>query len=298
MFMSVASSMGDSPPTVVCPWRCACQFTDVGGTYTINCTRQGLEVIPDLSSLQDIVIHRLMLTQNSITNIPAGTFSNLRIRWIELDHNKLEAFSGEDLTGLEDTLEFLSLSGNAVMTSFDGTAFGRFTQLRTLSLVGLGSAIDELTTMFLGNMPYLEVLLLSENGFTFLPDDTFQGLTNLRELALDGCKLTDIPAAVGSLSNILYLSVANNNIETLDNDILNKLAGLKTLNLSKNRHLAPALVDGVFSGLHLEELHLSFCGMKKLSKKVGFQNRGYCRIMLYKILTDVIHRIVLGGYIM
>ena len=245
VLLSIASSM-QTMQTIICPSRCTCQLSDVDGSNVVDCTRQGIHDVPDISTLQDLVIHRLELTQNAISNIRNGAFIGLNIQWLELDYNKVVTLSGDDFNGLEDSLEFLSLRGNSEMTSFEGNSLGRFRRLRTLNLVGLGTALVDIQPMFLGNLQSLEVLLLSENHITSMHNDSLRGLENLRELAMNECKLTAIPAAVGSLANLLDLSIENNNIVTLDRAILERLTKLKILRLSMNRALAPALTGGMF----------------------------------------------------
>lgn len=74
-----------------------------------NCdfTGRGLTKLPDLRNSGHCT--ELFLDQNEIAIIPSGSFAHIaNLRWLYLDHNKLQAVSKSTFTGLSK-LQILSL---------------------------------------------------------------------------------------------------------------------------------------------------------------------------------------------
>ena len=76
-------------------------------------------------------------------------------------------------------------------------------------------------------------LHLSDRGLTHLPDDIFDGFTNLKELYSSGNELTKIPDSIGNLTNLKILWLNRNELTKLPDSIGN-LTNLEILWLDEN----------------------------------------------------------------
>ena len=111
-------------------------------------------------------------------------------------------------------------------------------------------------------------LLLSYKGLTEVPSGTFDGLSNLEHLHLDGNGLEALPAAVfDGLDSLKILGLGNNALEALPAGVFNGLDNLTWLSLSGND--LEALPADIFDGLSkLEALFLYSMGLEALPANV------------------------------
>ncbi|CAH2265400.1 uncharacterized protein LOC120634355 [Pararge aegeria] len=88
------------------------------------------------------------------------------------------------------------------------------------------------------NNEFLSVLYLQSNNLTYLPEDIFNSLPNLKWFDLRDNKLTDIPKTVKYHRSLTHILLQNNKITTLPNEI-GTVTSLKVLQLSGNPLMYP-----------------------------------------------------------
>ncbi|OMO75302.1 hypothetical protein COLO4_26202 [Corchorus olitorius] len=85
------------------------------------------------------------------------------------------------------------------------------------------------------NLPYLQILDISDNSFSGSIPDSLSNLTRLRRLCLSGNSLSgEIPTALGSLSHLEELYLDNNHLHGPIPSSFNNLTRLKRLEIQQN----------------------------------------------------------------
>ena len=92
-----------------------------------------------------------------------------------------------------------------------------------------GASLNTIPNMFFEGMSQLKVLALSGMHFPTLPS-TLQSLANLRTLCLDRCKLGDM-AIIGELKKLQVLSMVGSDIQQLPREMM-QLTNLRLLDLN------------------------------------------------------------------
>lgn len=245
---------------------------------------------------RDFISSRLItclnLSNNQIETIADGAFSKLsRLLILSLSNNKFVSAQNLFTFGGHERLEALILN-NAVKTSsksnieipgsypnleilsvrkngFDditASAEAPFPKLKTLDLSGNNMG----NTMFVNLLPAsLEQLYLQDNSLISL---SLERGSNVTTLILDNNKLTylthrsnttHIGLWLNALVNLRYLSVAGNNIHTVNSEAFKDLNNLIYLNLSSN--IISSLYPETFAKLEsLKTLDLSRNQLQKI----------------------------------
>ncbi len=187
--------------------------------------------IPDLTGLD--------LNRNStLTTLPDGVFDSLReLRLLNLANNSLTTLEATTFDGLTN-LTSLNLAGNQITTLPTGV-FGMMPDLATLSLAGnrLGSLSGN---TFLKQTELME-LDLSGNSLIVLPPNPFNGATKIERLDLSnsgvGGNNTILPAnSFNRMTNLRELYLHDNHLTSLHGDLFSdsKLSTVRTLTLNGN----------------------------------------------------------------
>ena len=96
--------------------------------------------------------------------------------------------------------------------------------------------------------PALRRLTVNQNSLTALPEDVFDGLTNLQDLVLKNNSVTTVPEDVfDGLTSLRKLSLGENSLASLPEDVFDGLTSLTTIHLDNNS--LASLPDDVFDGL-------------------------------------------------
>ena len=220
----------------------------------------------DLSSLR-----YLLLSGNQITHIDKRTFKNLsKLMYLVLKGNPL---------GNADNIEFNSQFLSYIDLSETGLRYvprGLPNSVRYLQLRRNNMSV--INVRDLSECPYVSILVLDENGITFIEDGTFQPMIYLQQLWLNGNKLTKIPFPLpaslqrllmdanhlGAISNVFppinsklnTLSFMGNNLTYISPDSFYKLSDLTSLDLSNNK-IHSIYSDTFLNSTKLKTLHIS-----------------------------------------
>lgn len=197
----------------VCPVNCACSNPSGPILLTVTCMSNGIpleEINPAITTLiitdNQLTLYpnsfntlvnlvTLDLSNNRISGIPSGTFSNLTsLRNLILDDNLIpyENFTADTLLGAFQ-ITHLSLNRNQLISLPETGLFSSLTALTSLKLSGnllkshdYGSVLN-----LVGNT--LRELDLSENVFTNLSANLFENLSVISQINLSNGQLTTLP---------------------------------------------------------------------------------------------------------
>lgn len=147
----------------------------------------------------------LNLSNNYLEIVQAGTFDQLRnLETLILEKNLITMFP---VIGQEMKLQYLLLNCNKIRNIIGGT-FSR--------------------------MPYLESLLLHDNELSYIDQEAFKGLKNLKLLTLSNNQLSSMPANwMVPLTNLNKLDLIGNSFGNFSDLALSESSGLQNLYLSK-----------------------------------------------------------------
>lgn len=111
----------------------------------------------------------------------------------------------------------------------------------------------------------IEVLVLNENKFTYLPEGVFDGMSSLYWLLLGSNDLSSLPGGLfNGLDALEILSIINCQLETIPGDLFQGLPVIQEILLGSNK--ISELPSGIFDGLSsLEYLFLNNNDLNDLS---------------------------------
>ena len=227
-------------------------------------------------------IKTLSLSYNYVWKIPEGLFSQLKhLEFLRLERMALDNGIWSSLFNLKN-LKGLYLSGNIHMKNVN---------ISTLQ-----------------NLKHLQILDISRNNITGIPNGTFETQTEMRLLNISGNKVQCIESnSFKGLSNVTTLDLKYNKIEYIHHGALLPLTSLLVLNLSYNniqevpqlpvslqlidlRHNDVTVIEQKsFAGLvSLQGINLRFNRLTLLSRNAFVTNRNLLLLELsYNSLTEI-----------
>uniref|UniRef100_A0A3Q2C9F9 Erbb2 interacting protein n=1 Tax=Cyprinodon variegatus TaxID=28743 RepID=A0A3Q2C9F9_CYPVA len=186
------------------------------------------------------LLHRLSMPDNDLTVLPSAIANLINLRELDVSKNSIQEFP-ENIKNCK-VLAIVEASVNPISKLPEG-----FTQLLSLTQLYLNDAFLEFLPANFGRLvlyvilcvnrsmqklTQLERLDLGSNEFTEVPE-VLEHLSGLKELWMDGNKLTFLPGMLGTLKQLAYLDVSKNNLEMVDEKI-SGCENLQDLLLSNN----------------------------------------------------------------
>ncbi len=182
-----------------------------GRGLSIDCAETNFTLLAAAlqSHAQGTLIQSLSVTNSSVRRLPDFVFRNLRVVSLRLSGAGATDVSHSAFRGLENTLQSLDLSRNALRHV-------PVAPLRQFRLVG---ALD-LSDNRISHVPdnafvtlRLRTLKLGGNGELTLAENALRGQeASLKNLNLAECGLRELPTAVGKLKGLAFLDLAQNNL--------------------------------------------------------------------------------------
>uniref|UniRef100_A0A8C7TF98 Erbb2 interacting protein n=1 Tax=Oncorhynchus mykiss TaxID=8022 RepID=A0A8C7TF98_ONCMY len=250
------------------------------------------------------LLHRLSMPDNDLTVLPAAIANLVNLRELDVSKNSIQEFP-ENIKNCK-VLAIVEASVNPISKLPEG-----FTQLLSLSQLYLNDAFLEFlpASFALISLPFCPSLCVSRSPHSFFPStlcltvspdslslscpypqpEVLEQLTGIKELWMDGNRLTFLPGRLGTLKQLSYLDVSKNNLEMVDeqicgceslqdlllsNNALTQLPGsigslkkLTALKVDENQLMY--LPDSVGGLAALDELDCSFNEIEALPSSIG-----------------------------
>ncbi|XP_007897651.1 leucine-rich repeat neuronal protein 1 [Callorhinchus milii] len=227
-------SMYREAPTVDCNDFMMSQIPDnlPEGTQTLLLQRNRVDKVTSRELSYLVNLTELDLSQNAFSRIEDFTLKNTsQLLVLHLEENQLTELSEDCFSGLTN-LQELYLNHNQLST----ISAGAFRGLQNLLRLHLNSnRLRNLDRLWFEAVPRLEILMVGENTVDVIQDMNFRTLTNLRSLVLTGMGLREISDyALEGLENLDSISFYDNKLVTVPRMALQKVPGLKFLDLNKN----------------------------------------------------------------
>lgn len=216
---------------VPCPARsCRCRLTKLDDPVA-RCRG-----IPSEAS-SDVVYAEVVIKGSNITRLRAFSFTNLRVRSLDISGNHLSGSDAIDVNAfdrLETTLEVLAMSGCG-LTFFPSEPLSRLCLLKVLRLEA--NAITELHARVLSECgSSLRELYVYRNLINNVDAEAFVGLPGIEKLSMAENRIETLPVGLfASLVNLTSLDLAHNRLSRLSDGWLDGLSRLRWLQLDSNR---------------------------------------------------------------
>ena len=189
-------------------------------------------------------LESLFLHKNSLVTLDNVSFKGIeKLKDLYLYRNMLQSLPQQLVYNLRlsNNLFRLFLGENQIPQIQPGSLSG----LIKLSFLGLdNNMIQTLPTGIFNDMKGVMSLYLDDNQLQDLPIGLFQNLTNLRFLGLGNNQLTSLPPFIIKttwfyrVSQLYYLNLSGNGIQTLSDQMFRGWQNLKALMLSDNKFVA------------------------------------------------------------
>ncbi|XP_070497092.1 uncharacterized protein haf isoform X2 [Chironomus tepperi] len=241
-----------------CPWHrdvpdlqtsCLCAY-NLGQELSVQCDQVDFPVL--VAALDKYArttpLDLLYINNSTIKVLENNIFSNLKLHNVQLSSCKLKQIDDNAFAGQSDNLKNLNLQDNL---------------------------LEQVPIRALGNLKKLNLLDLSKNKISSIPNDAFKGLTNLatlklmdnnvtleryafrglenclKNLNLKGTKQKRIPESVRGLKTLAFLDLSQNGIRELPG-----LGGIRTFEgldsltaLNLERNLIQSLSESALYGI-------------------------------------------------
>ncbi|KAJ8016134.1 hypothetical protein DPEC_G00004030 [Dallia pectoralis] len=233
-----------------CPLECDCPASFPVAMY---CHSRNLQHIPYVPSR----IKYVYLQRNHITGIQDGVFDNATsLVWVMLHQNRLSSERlGENVFSKLENLERLYLDNNELSSIPENLP-------KFIKDLRLGhNKIAKIQSSTFEGMSDLLTLHLQGNSIEEV-GGAFKGLKSLNMLDLRKNKLKTIPYNLPEILHQLYLEF--NHIESIPADFLTMYPNLQFVRLAHNRLTDGGIPPNTFNATGLVELDLSHNQLKKI----------------------------------
>ena len=222
----------------------------------------------------------LDLSDNRVTEIPAGVFSNQFLNEINISGNALRELGQQTFTDLP-ILEVLDLSRNSIIGIKNG-AFDNIPRLKKLFLSRnrMSSYRGDFFSNT-GNETDLHTLDVSHNELTYLYPESFSYHPYLRFVDFSHNKFSFFPTQfIRGLAQLETLDLSSNLIKSVDDGDFANLPKLRKINLSHNE-VTQVSENGFQNSSQLQEVYLSFNSITELKSDTF--------VGLVRLLLDLSH---------
>uniref|UniRef100_A0A4W5MH80 Erbb2 interacting protein n=1 Tax=Hucho hucho TaxID=62062 RepID=A0A4W5MH80_9TELE len=246
------------------------------------------------------LLHRLSMPDNDLTVLPAAIANLVNLRELDVSKNSIQEFP-ETIKNCK-VLAIVEASVNPISKLPEG-----FTQLLSLSQLYLNDAFLEFlpASFALISLPFcpslwvsrsLSSLFLSIHSFShchsplsfplrpYPQPEVLEQLTGIKELWMDGNRLTFLPGRLGTLKQLSYLDVSKNNLEMVDEQICG-CENLQDLLLSNNA--LTQLPGSIGEWLHTKTVytHRPKDGQRPTDRLARIHKQTYCVLMSYPSMS-------------
>ncbi|CAH1112884.1 unnamed protein product [Psylliodes chrysocephalus] len=188
------------------------------------------QAVSDLKSLK-----YLYLSSNSLIKISENAFDNFchSLKALSLSGNRLTKVPWNTLSNCSKISHF-NIASNEI-NEINEEDFSWGSNIRSLNMGN--NHVTHIQTDVFSKLENLKELSLSFNPLRYMDKDTFSGLDKLENLELSFCLNPDIDIddIFMSLKNLQWLSLDNNNLHAVPENLITPLVQLRYLNLESNK---------------------------------------------------------------
>lgn len=212
--------------------QCQCYTEDKSRQikYVITCVNITQNLLHQFKQFRGKTISKLLMNNNTFSDITDDTFQGLTIHELDLSFSEFESIGGKTFSRIK-SLSKLKLN-NAGLNFKNLDFLTNLTRLKYLSM----DNNDVYQVRFPSNqfreknLRSLKGLSLSGCEIVKIPDNTFEGSTNLEKLNLSSNKLTEVPDAILKLVNLKVLDLSHNEkISHIHNKAFSSLKKLRKI---------------------------------------------------------------------
>lgn len=220
-------------------------MTPIFEDLTLNSNKLNFKVKDVFKHLEQTNLKTLILASNPLLDFDVGVVRKLNLKTLDLSSSKFKDMTKlcpANSVSLLPSLRSLQL-GNTKIKTIPNNVFSCFPNLRTISLEK--TKLGTFPTGFCFNSQNvtnnLQKINLGETGICgVISNKHFKCLTNLKTLDLDRNKIKKVPFFCDSKGNSIVpklseLSLQRTSISFFQNDSMNCLPALQTLDLKHNR---------------------------------------------------------------
>ena len=204
---------------VVCP-----AYFEANSVAVFDFLNATIDSLPEWPELIE-KISRARFARCSLSALPKGLTAYANIASLDLSENDFENVTAEEFYELR-YLRQLDLSQNKIL---------EINAVLPLSITYLDLSFNngiDVECIWRMNLPKLEILKIGQCGFRTLPEREPTWMATVRNVALDGNELTELPAYFGSFAALEELSLFGNCLEIVDLPEFSR--PLRVLNISMN----------------------------------------------------------------
>ncbi|KAL1117394.1 hypothetical protein AAG570_004720 [Ranatra chinensis] len=226
IFVSVADCLVESS-SVSCAVRkeispCTCQnkpFISQGRTVDVSCERMtSFEQVLDAVKKKfepDVQIN-MKISYSTLDDLPQMSFNQmgLKIFSLDLNDNNITSLPESVFMGMGQWAEHLGLSNNP-LGAVPHSVLALMPRLKVLDLQRAN--ITNITSADFQGLASLRNLLLKENEIELLEEDSLP--TKLHKLQLGGNRIKSLNGTVRKMSELEWLIINHNRIESLDGEL-------------------------------------------------------------------------------
>lgn len=178
-------------------------------------------------------LKRLNLWTNNLKNLTKESFAGAKsVTELDLSNNNIEMLQSNVFEYFEK-LENINLSSNRFIQLPMGL-FSRNKRLNRFRLMYNRIDLKTLPNGFLAELPQLEEVLIRCN-IQSMPEDLFNGSSNIQNISLQSNKLTTLPINLFSTqTNLMNLDLSDNQLTELPDNLFNGTKRLIVIRLSNN----------------------------------------------------------------
>lgn len=229
----------------------------------VNCSHANLKTMPNLSSLSNRNVTKLLLRGNNISSISLSDLGFKNITELDLSKNILENHAIGALSQLAPYITKLNLARNRIAIDQDLMFMKDLSVLTELIMDSNMIHNYQNDVQVLPNdifrdlrLHSLRKLSLSSCGITSIGPRAFVGLESIKEIDLTYNYLENVPSALLHLRNLQKLFLGGNDISTIATNSFHSLTSLEKIVLDYNE--LSSIENGAFAGLEesLKELEL------------------------------------------
>nr|XP_022908064.1 toll-like receptor 6 [Onthophagus taurus] len=285
-------------------------FSNLKNLQTINMSSNSIVALPPELFHSSRSLNHLYLQNNSLSVLAPGILEGLdQLQVVDLSHNELssrwinrDAFKGlvrlvelnlgyNSLNKIDGnvfrdlfSLQILNLERNQIETIVEG-AFGQLSNLHALILSH--NRLQTIEAFHLNGMYALNQLILDFNYIKIIDDQSFENITNLQDLGLNGNQLDSVPDGIKKLRYLKSLDLGKNLIRSVNNSSFEGLDQVYGLRLVDN-HISNISRDAFSTLPSLKVLNLASNRIKHVEQSAFSSNSGLKAILLdNNQLTDI-----------